>query len=116
MLAAAALTAHNALNGESTSASSLPHGVPFCRKSNSLVVLPGLASDWAAGHMAANGSDGNSTAGLQLVVWSGIGLHKAMMDDLHAFDLENRRWRVLRATCAGNACHQETGVPTKWGR
>lgn len=59
---------------------------PFCRKSSSIAVL---ASD-----AAAHGHDSRQPR-LAMLAWSGIGKHKHIMDDLHAFDLASRVWQRL---------------------
>ncbi|KAL4429591.1 hypothetical protein ABPG77_008640 [Micractinium sp. CCAP 211/92] len=60
---------------------------PFCRKSSSIAVLPR--------DVAADGP-GSGQPGLDMVAWSGMGKHKHILDDLHAFDLTSHTWRRLR--------------------
>lgn len=60
---------------------------PFCRKSTPIGVLPGR---W-------------SNESLDLVIWSGIGKHKAILPDAWAFDLKRQQWRFLNPACPPDA-------------
>lgn len=76
---------------------------PYCRKSASLAVMPspGEAPLTAAGSTTYAASDANASNATQLspslLVWSGIGKHKAIFNDLYSFDLATFRWLELKA-------------------
>jgi hypothetical protein len=72
------------------------HSLPFCRKSSSAVVLPlacpAAFPDASRSNGTSSACSSNSTLEQQLVVWSGIGVHKHIFGDLFAFDLSTSSW------------------------
>ena len=75
---------------------------PYCRKSSSIAILTLPPCHTTPAQTASpsgepcEGGDGDGMHQQQLLLWSGIGLHKRIFGELLSFDLRQRVWRHLR--------------------